>query len=111
MSGADHSNYGGSDPSAEGVDVVAPATPVPVSATPGDDYTPTKGTLTFEPGETSKTVSVPVIDDSIEDSGETVQLHLSNATRSVIDRRHGGRGLILNDELSDSGLAEDEFDG
>ena len=67
----------------------------PVSATSGDDYEPTRGTLTFAPGETSKTVSVPVIDDSIEDSGETVRLRLSNAEGAVIDRRHG-RGLILN---------------
>ena len=59
---------------------------MPVSATSGDDYEPTRGTLTFEPGETSKTVSVPVIDDSIEDSGETVRLRLSNAEGAVIDR-------------------------
>ena len=35
-------------------------------------------TLTFAAGETSKTVSVPVIDDSVEDDGETLTLTLSN---------------------------------
>ena len=48
------------------------------TATEGADYTATSGTLTFTAGETSKTISVPVHDDSHEDSGETFRLMLSN---------------------------------
>ena len=48
------------------------------TATEGADYTATSGTLTFNAGETSKTISVPVHDDSHEDSGETFRLMLSN---------------------------------
>ena len=32
-------------------------------ATPGEDYTPVSGTITFNPGETEKTITVPVIFD------------------------------------------------
>ena len=41
------------------------------SATPGVDFEHTNGTLTFRPGETSKTIKVPIIDDTVNDSGET----------------------------------------
>ena len=50
------------------------------TATADDDYTAANGTLTFAPGETSKTVSVAVIDDTDIDSGETFTLRLSNAS-------------------------------
>ena len=48
------------------------------TAKAGEDYTATSGTLTFAPGETEKTVSVTIIDDTIEDSGETFRLVLSD---------------------------------
>ena len=50
------------------------------TATVGDDYTNTNGTLTFETGETHKTIPVPVVDDGVDDDGETVILTLSNAS-------------------------------
>ena len=50
------------------------------SAVAGEDYTAANGTLTFEPGETRKTVSIEVLDDTTEDSGETFKLQLSNAS-------------------------------
>ena len=46
---------------------------------PGD-YTHTAGTLTFDAGESEKTVSVPVVDDGHDDDGETVTLTLSKAS-------------------------------
>ena len=56
-----------------------------VTATAGDDYTATSGTLTFSAGETSKTVSVPVLDDAHDDDGETLTLTLTNATGAWIE--------------------------
>ena len=50
------------------------------TAKAGSDYTMTNGTLTFAPGEYEKTVLVPIADDTVEDSGETLTLVLSNAT-------------------------------
>ena len=48
------------------------------TASAGDDYTSTSGTLSFAPGETAKTVSVPVLDDAHDEGSETLTLTLSN---------------------------------
>ena len=54
------------------------------TATAGLDYTAVSGQLIFGRGETSKTVSVPVLDDDLDDDGETLTLKLSNPTRATI---------------------------
>ena len=48
------------------------------TATAGSDYVARSGALRFAPGETAKTVSVPVLDDALDDDGETLFLTLSN---------------------------------
>ncbi|MBK7992200.1 MAG: SMP-30/gluconolactonase/LRE family protein [Blastocatellia bacterium] len=50
------------------------------TATAASDYTASNGTLTFLNGETSKTFSVPIIDDVLVEGNETVNLSLSNPT-------------------------------
>jgi len=47
------------------------------SAGAGSDYTGAAGTLTFGPGETVKTISVPIINDNAAEALETFQLALS----------------------------------
>ena len=54
------------------------------TATAGEDYTAASGTLTFNPGDAAKAINVPVLDDAIDDGGETVTLTLSNATNARI---------------------------
>ena len=54
------------------------------TATAGEDYTARKGELTFDPGETEKTVSVPVLDDAIDEGEETFTLRLTNASGARI---------------------------
>ena len=54
------------------------------TATVGSDYTETSGTLTFNAGETEKTVSVPIIDDTVSDDGETFTLVLTNPTGATL---------------------------
>jgi hypothetical protein len=54
------------------------------TATAGSDYTATSGTLTFAPGETTKTFSVPIIDDALGEANETVTLALSNPAHAVL---------------------------
>jgi len=67
------------------------------SATAGLDYTSVSGTLTFAPGETSKTVSVPVIGDRLPEWNETFAVVLSNPTNArLLDSV--GAGTILDDE-------------
>jgi hypothetical protein len=52
------------------------------TATPGSDYTATSGTLTFAPGERTKTFTVAVTDDNLYEPGalETIGLTLSAPT-------------------------------
>ena len=66
------------------------------TATAASDYTGTSGTLTFAAGETSKTVSVPVLADAHDDGGETLTLALSNASGARIADAEA-TGTIAND--------------
>ncbi len=54
------------------------------TATAGEDYTARKGQLTFDPGETEKTVRVPVLDDMVDEGEETFTLRLLNASGARI---------------------------
>ena len=68
------------------------------TATEGEDYTRTDGTLTFEAGVTSKTVAVPVLDDAHDDDGETMTFLLSNATGGARIRDGEAIGTIENSD-------------
>ena len=91
------------EPAASGTVTVDYATTDATAVAPAD-FTATSGTLTFAPGQTRKTVWVPVTDDGEEDSGETFRLVLANPTGS--DANNGAAVLgdtqavatILNSE-------------
>ncbi len=53
------------------------------SATAGNDYTATSGTLNFLSGETSKTFSIAIANDTLVEGNETVNLSLTNATNNA----------------------------
>ena len=53
------------------------------SATAGNDYTATSGTLNFLSGETSKTFTIPIANDALVEGNETVNLSLTNATNNA----------------------------
>ena len=63
------------------------------------DYTATSGTLTFNPGETSKVVSVAVRNDSAVESNETFFVDLSRASGATIATARG-TGTIVNDDVA-----------
>ncbi|MBF0491760.1 MAG: hypothetical protein HQM15_03170 [Deltaproteobacteria bacterium] len=67
------------------------------TATAGSDYMPTSGTLTFAPGETSKTIQVSVNGDRLLEPDETLTMTLSGATNATISTS-SGTGTILNDD-------------
>lgn len=48
------------------------------TATSGADYGPVNTTITFAPGESSRTVAVPVFDDTVVEGNERVTLLLTN---------------------------------
>ena len=54
------------------------------TATAGSDYTATNGTVTFNPGETTNTFDVTILDDLVVESDETINLVLSNAVGGAI---------------------------
>ena len=72
------------------------------SAKAGEDYEQKDGTLTFRRDETEQTVSVRLIDDAVEDDGETFTLTLSDAERATIADQYA-TGTIRNSE--DPGLS------
>ncbi len=67
------------------------------SASALEDYTPQSGTLTFAPGETSKTISVAVLGDTFNEPSETFVVNLSNATNANISDGQG-TCTIFNDD-------------
>ncbi|MBA3961034.1 MAG: hypothetical protein H0X40_03925 [Chthoniobacterales bacterium] len=56
----------------------------PITAFAGFDFSPVSGTLTFAPGETTKTILVPISDDNIAESPETFRVTLSNPSPGAI---------------------------
>ena len=69
------------------------------TATTGDsDYIAKTGTLTFAPGETTKTITVEVKGDSKREPNEYFYLDLfGNSTNSLFTKSRG-TGTILNDD-------------
>jgi CSLREA domain-containing protein len=69
------------------------------TATAGSDYTAASGTLYFYPGDTSKTFTVPITDDTLDEADETVTLTLSNPTNATIGGTNPATLTIVdNDE-------------
>lgn len=67
------------------------------TAAAGSDYQATSGTLTFAPGETSRTISVVIIGDRLAEPNETFFVNLSQTTSgAVVDGQ--GAGTIVDDE-------------
>jgi hypothetical protein len=54
------------------------------TATAGSDYTSASGTLTFAPGVTTRTFSVPITSDSRDENDETVSLSLSSPSNATL---------------------------
>lgn len=67
------------------------------TATTGGDYTAASGTLTFLPGETSKTITVAITGDRTYEPDEAFSITLSNPSRATI-LTGTGTGTINNDD-------------
>ena len=61
------------------------------------DYKSTSGALKFAPGETRKTISVPVFGDNIDEVNETFFLNLSNPNSATILNGQA-TDLIIDDD-------------
>jgi probable HAF family extracellular repeat protein len=67
------------------------------TATAGSDYTAQSGTLTFTPGQTTKTISIVVQGDRRREPNETFFVNLSSAVGALLLDSQG-KGTILDDD-------------
>ncbi len=68
------------------------------SATAPSDYVSVSGTVTFNPGETTKTIVVQIAGDFVNEPNETYSVNLSNPTNATIAGSGIGLGTITNDD-------------
>lgn len=78
------------------------------TALAGSDYTAVSGTLTFQPGETSKTVTVFVTGDTLFEGDQSFVLNLSNPVNSAINDSQAV-GTITNDDAAPTFTINDPF--
>ena len=76
------------------------------TATAASDYTTTSGTLTFSAGQTSKAVSVPVLQDTLSEDTETFTVGLSNASGAAVTAAQG-TGSISDDDADPTFTVDD----
>ena len=87
----------------------------------GSDFVYDKGTLTFAPGETSKTIRVQVLEDLVDEPVEAVVITLDNPVNVRFEPRKGSDtcpwgactntaccdcGTILDDDLADLSISD-----
>jgi len=80
------------------------------TASADSDFTELSGTLTFMPGETSKSIIVPTVDDGSGESAETFVANLSNPTGGAVLADAQGVATIVANDPSISVLFEDSFE-
>lgn len=68
------------------------------TATAGSDYTAVNQILSFAAGETSKTVTVAVVDDAVAEANQTVAAGISNASTGSIATNTASATIVDNDQ-------------
>ena len=69
------------------------------TATAGLDFVALTGVLQFSPGQTSKTIAVPILDDARDETTETVLLKLSSPTNAILGTPATATLEILDNDL------------
>jgi uncharacterized repeat protein (TIGR01451 family) len=69
------------------------------ATTANNDYTAASGTLTFNPGDTTKNVPVTIKGDTVNETDETFFVNLTSPTNATISDSQG-QGIIKNDDTS-----------
>lgn len=68
------------------------------SAISGSDFTATFGTVSFAANQTTATITVPTIDDSVVESTETMTVTLSNPSSGAVITTATGTGTITDND-------------
>jgi ELWxxDGT repeat protein len=77
------------------------------TATAGSDYDAVSGTLIFSPGQTSKTIDVPVHGDTVTEGNETFSVILRNAAHATLLKPAGFAIIDDDDQVADLSLRLD----
>ena len=78
------------------------------TAEAGSDYESASGTVTFSPGETSKTVTVTINGDDEAEANETFTLALTSTPNGQIDPRNSSAGAVIkndDEKMVDAGMS------
>ncbi len=75
------------------------------SATAGSDYTATNETLTFASGDTSKTILIPIINDSLDELTETILVTLGGPANTTLGAPDVATLSILDDDPPSVGFS------
>ena len=67
------------------------------TATQGADYAETTGTLSFDALETEQTITVPLLDDALDEADETFTVALTNAANATLDDAEATGTITDND--------------
>ncbi|MFO0892968.1 MAG: Calx-beta domain-containing protein [Isosphaeraceae bacterium] len=77
------------------------------TAQAGSDFTAVSGALTFAPGETNKTIIVPIVDDAVFEGDEAFTVTLSEAVgATILDGQ--GEATILDNDFTTTTFAKTE---
>ena len=95
--------------------------PAFIQAKAGSDFTHREGTLTFAPGETSKTIRVQVLEDTVDEPVEALVITLDNPVNARFEPRSGSDtcpwggchdaeccdcGTILDDDAAELSISD-----
>lgn len=70
-----------------------------LAAHPDEDYVPARGSITFAPGETQKSVPITIIDDAVAEGGELLAVSFRNPVNARMGGYWGlGFGGIADDD-------------
>src|SRR4051794_4354105 len=69
-----------------------------VVAKAAEDFAATSGTLTFPPGQTAAQVTVPIVDDQLDENDEVFDVVLANPANATLGRARGRATIVDNDE-------------
>jgi PKD repeat protein len=68
------------------------------TATAGADYSAVGGTLVFAPGQLSRSFTVPILNDTLDETNETILLYLQNPTNGVLGTLKSALLTIQDDD-------------
>ncbi|MFM6733829.1 MAG: Calx-beta domain-containing protein, partial [Microcystis panniformis] len=77
-------------------------TTAPIDATANVDYTSQTGTLTIAPNASTATISIPILNDNLNEADEAFTVTLSNAVNATINPDEAIGQVIITDTLQSS---------